>query len=160
MDQVAYVEEMLKTDKYSRRIFMSSWNAKDLNKMALVPCHVSCQFHVDNNDGLSCHVYLRSNDLFLGNPFNAFSYAVLTYLLAARCDLAPKELIMSFGDAHIYNDHIEQVRDQLTREPHPFPRITIDAKVSRLDNIHDVDLSMIQVEDYVHHPRLSGKMSI
>lgn len=158
-DQIAYVEQLLKTDKYSRRIYLNAWNAKDLDKMALVPCHVACQFYVDGQDRLSAHVYIRSNDLFLGNPFNVFSYAVLTHLLAIRCGLTPKDLTVSFGDAHVYLDHIPQVQEQVTRKTFAPPKLVIDERVKDID-YSDISIDDFKLLDYIHHPSLKGAMSI
>ncbi len=159
VDQIAYIEHLLKTDKHSRRIYMNSWNAKDLDQMALVPCHVSCQFHVDANDGLSAHVYIRSNDLFLGNPFNVFSYGVLAHILALRSGLKPKELIVSFGDAHIYLDHIPQVKEQLKRCTYPLPTLMVADRIKTLD-FKDMTVEDFVVNDYKHHPILKACMSV
>ncbi len=158
-DQISHIEHLLKTDKSSRRIYLNAWNAKDLDQMALVPCHVACQFYVDNDNGLSAHVYIRSNDLFLGNPFNVFSYSILTYLLAARCSLKPKELIISFGDAHVYLDHLPQVKEQVQRSLHAPPRLILNDRVANLD-YKDMTIDDFSVEEYVHHPALKGTMSI
>ncbi len=158
-DQIAYIEHLLKTDKYSRRIYMNAWNAKDLEQMALVPCHVACQFNVDIHDRLSAHVYMRSNDLFLGNPFNVFSYAVLTHLFAARCGLKPKELIVSFGDAHLYSDHVAQVQEQLTRTPFTSPKLIVNERVKDID-YSEITLEDFNVTSYSHHAALKGLMSI
>lgn len=163
VDQIKYVERMLKTDPTSRRIFMSSWNAKDLSAMALIPCHVSCQFHVGRADtdakDLSCHVYMRSNDLFLGNPFNVFSYAVLTHLLAKRCNMTAKSLTMSFGDAHVYLDHRNVVEQQLTRQPYPPPQLRVSDRVIDLP-FNQILPSDFVVDSYQHHPMLRGVMSV
>lgn len=159
MDQLSYIENLLIHDKYSRRIYLNAWNASDLDKMALVPCHVACQFHVDVQDGLSCHVYMRSNDLFLGNPFNVFSYAVLTYILAKRCALKPKQLIVSFGDAHLYLDHMTQVSEQSSRTPYPPPRLEVSDRVKEID-WSEIELSDFNLHDYAHHPPLVARMSI
>ena len=159
VDQLGYVERMLRKDRFSRRIFLSSWNASDLDKMALVPCHVSCQFHVSNHDELSCHVYMRSNDLFLGNPFNVLSYAALTHLLAKRTSLKPKELVMSFGDAHVYLDHLPSVETQLARTPFQFPTMTVDDRVQHIE-YKDLCLEDFCINNYSHHPALSGRMSV
>lgn len=158
-DQLRYVERLLREDRFSRRIFLSSWNANDLDQMALAPCHVSCQFYVTKADELSCHVYMRSNDLFLGNPFNVLSYATLTSLLAKRCLLKPKELIMSFGDAHVYVDHLTSVSTQLSRKPFPFPTMTVDDRVQHIE-YQDLVPDDFCIKDYRHHPSLSGKMSV
>ena len=126
VDQVNYILEELRKDPNSRRIFMSAWNPSDLPKMCLPPCHVSAQFYVRENKFLSCHMYMRSCDVFLGLPFNIASYALLTYMLAAQTGLTPDELIISFGNIHIYSNHVEQVKEQLTREPMEWCTLELD----------------------------------
>lgn len=158
-DQIKYIIEQLKTDPYSRRIFMSSWNPQHMSQMALPPCHVSAQFYVDNERGLSCHMYQRSVDCFLGLPFNIFSYTVLTYILATICDMKPKELVISMGDTHIYKDHLEQVNKQLERIPIVPPKLVVNPRIK------DIPLSDISVDDfdvigYFHHEQLKGNMSV
>jgi thymidylate synthase len=158
-DQIKYVENLIKNDPHSRRIYMSTWNSADLDQMALPPCHLSAQFYVDSNSELSCHMYQRSVDLFLGLPFNIASYAVLTNILAKKCGLKPKELILSFGDAHIYNNHILQVQEQLTRLPKKFPTIILDDSV--IDKDYDLlELKDFSVIDYTSHPKIIAKMAI
>ena len=161
-DQIAYVEKLLKADPFSRKIFMSAWNANDLHEMALEPCHVSVQFYAEKDDAsrmhLSAHVYIRSNDLFLGNPFNVFSYAVLLRLMAERTGMDAKDLIFSFGDAHIYCNHIEQVKEQLKRTPKKLPTLKMS------DNVHspwkDITIADFQLEDYMSDPAIIGQMSV
>ena len=165
-DQIAYIEDCLKNDPLSRRIYLNAWNAKDLDKMALVPCHVSVQFYVDEkkahfggvNRYLSAHVYIRSNDLFLGNPWNILSYSVLTYILAKRHDMHPKDLIVTIGDAHIYNDHIDKVQKQLERLALAEPKLNVSDRVKNI-NISDITIDDFSVENYVCKPAISAQMS-
>lgn len=156
-DQIAYVERLLDEDPTSRRIMLSAWNPADLDRVALPPCHVMAQFYVDEGD-LSCHLVMRSADCFLGLPFNIFSYSVLTHILAARHGLRAKELIVSIGDAHVYRDHLEAVRTQLERSPHPPPRLWMSDTVRHkpLDSLSIDDFALI---DYVHEPAIRAPMS-
>ncbi len=163
-DQIAYLERMLRNDPLSRKIFMSAWNANDLSKMALEPCHVSLQLYVEpakNSDSaplLSGHVYIRSNDLFLGNPFNVLSYAILLHILAERAAMEPKELTLSFGDAHIYKDHVDQVRLQLTREPKALPKLKLNPNVH--GPISELTINDFEILNYDSYPPIAGKMSV
>jgi thymidylate synthase len=166
-DQISEVIRQLKEDPTSRRILFSAWNPGALHQMALPPCHVLCQFYVSAGVGtgaskkprLSCHMYQRSQDVFLGAPFNIFSYTALTYLLAKMCDMVPHELILSTGDTHIYKDHLEQMKEQLRRMPLAAPVLRVsDAVVSK--SIDDLSLDDFNVEGYFYHPRLYGKMSV
>jgi thymidylate synthase len=163
-DQIQTILDQLKNDPMSRRIFMSAWNPSALNRMALPPCHVSAQFYVSIDPStqqkyLSCHMYQRSVDVFLGLPFNIMSYASLTYLLAAMTGMQPKELIISTGDTHIYKDHIDQVKSQLQRSSTPSPILLVNPEVVH-KTIEDVQLDDFDVVGYFHHPILSGKMSV
>ena len=161
-DQIADVIHQLKENPTSRRILFSAWNPSFLDKMALPPCHVLCQFYVsfkDNQKYLSCQMYQRSQDVFLGAPFNIFSYAVLTYLLAKLCDMKPKELIISSGDTHIYKDHIEQMKEQIRRIPLTSPILTVsDSVLSK--SLDDITIKDFELDGYFYHPRLYGKMSV
>jgi thymidylate synthase len=164
IDQLANVEYLLKTDPYSRRIYMNLWNASDLDKMALTPCHCGIQFYVSQEQEqeqlqLSCHVYIRSNDLFLGNPYNIFSYTVLLYIMAKRCNMKPKELIISFGDAHIYNNHIDQVNEQLNREPYPSPQLILSDAVATKD-FTELDITDFELVGYECHSPITAIMAI
>src|SRR5688500_14097047 len=132
IDQIARVVEGLRTDPDSRRHVVSAWNVADLPKMRLQPCHVLFQFYVGNGR-LSCQLYQRSGDLFLGVPFNIASYALLTHLVAQVTGLQPGELVHTLGDAHIYLNHREQVLEQLARPPRPLPRLRLDPAVTELD---------------------------
>jgi dihydrofolate reductase/thymidylate synthase len=163
VDQIEYVLHLLRTDPMSRRIFLSAWNPADLLKTALPPCHVSAQFYVElDNHGkkhLSCHMYQRSCDFFLGEPWNMLSYTVLTYILAKKADMVPKELIISTGDTHIYMNHVEQIQEQLHREPRPWPVLMLK------DEVRTKDWSQLSVDDfmlsgYFPHPSIKGAMAV
>lgn len=163
VDQVASVLDQLRTDPFSRRIYMTAWNPAALESMALPPCHVSAQFYVDvDEDGvkhLSCHMYQRSVDVFLGLPFNIMSYAVLTYIFATMCDMKPRELVISTGDTHIYADHVEQVKMQLCREPYMEPLLLVDPVVAG-KTVDELDIDDFDVVGYFHHGVLKGKMAV
>ena len=163
VDQVADVLRQLRTDPFSRRIYMTAWNPAALDSMALPPCHVSAQFYVDvDEDGvqrLSCHMYQRSVDVFLGLPFNIMSYAVLTYIFATMCDMKPRELVISTGDTHIYADHIEQVKMQLHREPYMEPVLQVDADIAG-KTVDELVIEDFDVVGYFHHGVLKGKMAV
>ncbi len=161
-DQIAYVENLLKTDPFSRRIYMNYWNAKDLDKMALTPCHVSCQFYVEEKEGqklLSSHVYIRSQDFFLGNPYNIFSYTVLTYILAKKCGMFPNRITISFGDVHIYMDHVEQVKEQLMRSPKYPPKLILSESLFTKD-YPEISINDFNVIDYDYLPPIKARMSV
>lgn len=139
-----------------RRLILSAWNPSDIPKMAVPPCHTLSQFSL--TDGrLSCQLYQRSADLFLGVPFNIASYALLTHLIAHVSGLAVGEFIHTFGDVHIYTNHLEQVDEQLGREPYPLPRLWIDPSVTSLDAL---SRQQIELRDYRHHPALSGEVAV
>jgi thymidylate synthase len=159
VDQIAYIENLLKTDKHSRRIFLSGWNPTDLTKTVLPPCHVSCQFYVDNDDNLSCHMYQRSCDVFLGLPFNILSYTVLTYILAARCGLKPARLCISIGDTHVYNDHVAQIREQLQRPSFSMPKLVVDETIKSKD-WKDITIDDFDLIGYFCNPAIKAKMSV
>lgn len=157
VDQLRTVEDLIKNDPMSRRIFMTAWNPKAIHRMALPPCHVSCQFYV-SQDGLCCHMYQRSADMFLGLPFNIMSYGVLTHLLAFRAGIPAKKLVISIGDAHVYNDHVMQVQEQVNRIPYAFPLIKLN------DRLKTLDWSEMTIEDfellhYAYHPAMAAPMS-
>lgn len=148
-DQLAKCIEMIKEEPESRRIIMTAWNPLDLPKMALPPCHAFCQFYVDQGE-LSCHLYQRSADLGLGVPFNVASYALLVHLVAQVCDLAPGRLVMSFGDCHIYANHVEGLKEQLQRNLKSPPRISL----APLKDIDDFRAEHIELHEYTHHPTI------
>jgi len=156
-DQIQYIINTLKTDPFSRRLILNGWNPCVLNKVALPPCHMMCQFYVSNEMELSCKLYLRSNDLFLGAPFNIASYSLLTYMLADICGLKVGKLIYTIGDAHIYVNHIEQVKEQLKRAPREFPKLKI---VDHPENIEDYRLESFVLEDYNPYPTIKANMAV
>tara|TARA_Y100000389_G_scaffold200323_1_gene240515 strand:+ start:38670 stop:40058 length:1389 start_codon:yes stop_codon:yes gene_type:complete len=157
-DQINNIINLLKTEPTSRRIFLSSWNPCDLKKTVLPPCHVSAQFYVNNNE-LSCHMYQRSCDVFLGLPWNILSYSVLTYILSKICGLTPKRLIISFGDTHVYQNHIEQVLTQLKREPLTQPVMKLSDTISN-KNIEDITIDDFELFGYFPHPSIYAPMSV
>ena len=144
IDQLKYVENLIENNPNSRRIIMSAWNPTALNAMALPPCHVMCQFFVQDNY-LSCQMYQRSADVFLGLPFNIASYALLTHILAERNGLKASKLVIVIGDAHIYNNHVDQVLEQITRNPKPFPTLEITRSPDEWD---DYTINDFKVIDY------------
>lgn len=163
-DQIKYIINELKNDPFSRRIFMSAWNPAHMSHMALPPCHVSAQFYAeDAPDGgpmyLSCHMYQRSVDSFLGLPFNIFSYTALTYIIATISGMRPKELIISTGDTHVYNDHINQVLEQVSRYPVAPPKLVVNPRIKDIA-IEDITMDDFEVVGYFHHPPLKGNMSV
>jgi thymidylate synthase len=161
-DQIKFIINELKTNPFSRRMYMTSWNASRLHNMALPPCHLSAQFYVDIDDGvkhLSCQMYQRSVDTFLGCPWNIMSYAVLTYILATICDMKPKELIMCLGDTHIYSTHIEQVKEQLTRTPYPFPKLFVNTDIKNKE-LEDISIEDFHLVDYKYHPAIKARMAV
>lgn len=156
IDQIARVVEQLKTDPDSRRIIVSAWNVAELDKMALMPCHAFFQFYVAEGR-LSCQLYQRSADLFLGVPFNIASYSLLVHMLAQQCDLEVGEFIWTGGDCHIYLDHLDQVREQISREPYEFPTLRLKKAPSIFDyQMDDIDAS----QGYKHHPKLEAPISV
>jgi thymidylate synthase len=158
VDQLAYVENMLKEDPRSRRICMTAWNPSSLHEMALPPCHVFAQFYVGNNRSLSCHLYQRSADMFLGFPWNMFSYACLTHVLAKRCDMRPGELVVSVGDMHVYKDHVRQVEEQLERSPAAAPKLRVSDAV-RTKAWEELSVEDFEISNYDPLPAIKGKMS-
>jgi thymidylate synthase len=158
-DQINNVINLLKNDPFSRRIFLSAWNPLDLDKTVLPPCHVSAQFYVDSNRGLSCHMYQRSCDVFLGLPFNIFSYTVLTYILAKKCGMTPKRLIISLGDTHIYNNHIQQVKEQLKRSILSYPVLKVDEAVKN-KSIEEITIMDFELIGYFPHSSIKAQMAV
>jgi thymidylate synthase len=157
IDQLQQIIDALKdpVQRTSRRLIMTAWNPSQLNEMALPPCHILCQFNVNNMNQLSCALYQRSGDVGLGVPFNIASYCFLTHLLAKHCGLVPHEFVYYLGNAHIYDDHIEPLRGQLLRQPLPFPRIEIS--VLR-DNINDYTFNDFRVLNYQSCDGIKMKM--
>lgn len=156
IDQIAWVIEQIKTNPNSRRLLVSAWNVGDLDKMALSPCHTMFQFYVANNR-LSCQLYQRSADIFLGVPFNIASYALLTMMIAQVCDLGYGEFIHTFGDAHIYLNHIEQVKTQLQRQPYPLPQMRINPNKKAIDEFEYQDFELV---NYMAHPHIKADISV
>jgi thymidylate synthase len=163
IDQIAEVVKTLKSNPDSRRIIVSAWNVAELSKMALMPCHAFFQFYVapPQNDGergrLSCQLYQRSADIFLGVPFNIASYALLTHMMAQQCDLDVGDFIWTGGDCHIYSNHTEQVALQLSREPYPYPTLRIKR---RPDSIFDYRYEDFAFEDYRHHDPIKAPVAV
>ena len=157
VDQIAYIIEQLKNPetRTSRRLVMSAWNPCQLNEMALPPCHVLCQFNVVKGNQLSCCLYQRSGDVGLGVPFNIASYAMLTRIIASICDLEASEFIYFLSNAHIYDDHIDSLKEQIEREPYTFPKLNIKEKISGIDTI---SLENFEVKDYSYHSKITMKM--
>jgi thymidylate synthase len=156
LDQITQVINQIKTNPDSRRLIVSAWNAGDIENMALPPCHAFFQFYV--NDGkLSCQLYQRSADVFLGVPFNIASYALLTMMVAQVCELKLGDFVHSFGDVHIYLNHMDQVKLQLSREPRPLPTMWINPEVK---NIFDFTGNDFRLENYDPHPHIKGEVAI
>jgi len=161
VDQLRDVIEQIKTNPYSRRHVVSAWNPVDVPNMALPPCHLLFQFHVTPQDGrpglLSCQLYQRSADIFLGVPFNIASYALLTHMVAQVCGLGVKDFVHTLGDAHIYSNHIEQAELQLTRAPKALPKLELNADVTSL---FDFTYTDIAIADYKAHPHIKAKVAV
>ncbi len=170
INQIANVIEQLKNNKNSRRIIVSGWNVEYLpdeskspqenvlnGKQALPPCHTLFQFYVDKNNKLSCKLFQRSADLFLGVPFNIASYALLTHMIAQCCDLDVGKFVLTFGDSHIYSNHYEQVELQLSREPRKFPKLKLNPNIK---NIFDFTYDDISIVDYNPHDSIKAEISV
>ncbi|MEU3254852.1 thymidylate synthase [Streptomyces sp. NPDC006997] len=155
IDQISTVLDTLRRDPDSRRMLVSAWNVAELPAMALAPCHALFQFHVADGR-LSCQLYQRSADLFLGVPFNIASYALLTHMVAQQADLEPGDFIWTGGDCHIYDNHVDQVAEQLTRTPFGFPRL----RLRRADSLFDYAYSDVSVLDYRHHPAIKAPVAV
>ncbi|MDH5804362.1 MAG: thymidylate synthase [Gemmatimonadota bacterium] len=156
VDQIANVMDQITNNPDSRRILVSAWNVADIPKMALAPCHVMFQFYVADGK-LSCQLYQRSADLFLGVPFNIASYALLTMMIAHVADLALGDFIHTFGDAHIYTNHMEQVQLQLSRDVRPLPTMKLNPDVKKLEDFRYEDFAL---ENYDPHPRISAPVAV
>lgn len=156
IDQIANVVHDIKTNPFSRRLLVTAWNPAEIQDMALPPCHCLFQFYV--NDGkLSCQLYQRSADIFLGVPFNIASYALLTKMMAQVCGLQPGDFVHTFGDAHIYKNHLDQVRLQLSREPRPLPTMRLNPEVKDIFGFRYEDFTL---ENYNPHPHIKGEVSV
>jgi len=156
IDQISELIEQIKINPNSRRLIISAWNVADLDQMALAPCHCLFQFYVAEGK-LSCQLYQRSADTFLGVPFNIASYALLTMMIAQVCDLEPGDFIHTFGDVHIYSNHVEQVKLQLTREPRALPTLRINPDVK---SIFEFQYEDFVLENYDPHPHIKGEVAI
>jgi thymidylate synthase len=156
VDQVTDLIQQIKKNPDSRRLIISAWNVADLPKMALMPCHTIFQFYVADGK-LSCQLYQRSADVFLGVPFNIASYALLTMMVAQVCDLEPGEFVHTFGDVHIYNNHFEQVKLQLSRTPYPLPVMKLNPSVK---NIFDFQFEDFTLENYQSHPAIKAPVAV
>ena len=156
IDQVECAIDLIMKNPSSRRIIVSAWNVGELGEMALMPCHAFFQFYV-NEGKLSCNLYQRSADAFLGVPFNISSYSLLTCMIAQVCGLQPGEFVWTGGDCHLYLNHIEQAKKQIERDPLDLPELRLDPSISRID---DFRFKHISIEDYDHHPHISAPISI
>lgn len=156
VDQISELISQIRKNPDSRRLIVNAWNVADLPKMALMPCHALFQFYVAEGK-LSCQLYQRSADVFLGVPFNIASYALLTMMIAQVCDLQPGEFIHTFGDVHIYNNHLEQVHLQLSRKPFPLPVMKLNSNVK---NIFDFKFEDFTLENYQFHPAIKAPVAV
>lgn len=156
-DQLMTLIEGIKKDPYGRRHIITAWNPAELDQMALPPCHCFAQFYVSRDNKLSCQMYQRSCDMFLGVPFNIASYSLLTHIVAQVCGLGVGEFVHTLGDAHIYSDHVEQVKEQLSREPLPLPTLWINP------DVHDIDkftMEDFRLDGYNCHPPIKANMAV
>lgn len=156
VDQIAEVVRLVRENPESRRILVSAWNPSEIDRMALPPCHVLFQFHVQDGE-LSCQLYQRSADLFLGVPFNIASYALLTMMVAQVCGLSPGDFVHTFGDLHLYSNHLDQAREQLSREPRPLPRMRLNPERRRLE---DFEFGDFVLEGYDPHPAIKAPVAV
>ncbi|MDJ0463052.1 thymidylate synthase [Streptomyces sp. H27-C3] len=155
IDQISEVLAILRSDPDSRRMIVSAWNVAELDKMALAPCHAFFQFYVADGK-LSCQLYQRSADLFLGVPFNIASYALLTHMVAQQAGLTPGDFVWTGGDCHIYDNHVEQVTEQLSRAPFAFPEL----RLRQADSLFDYAHSDVEMLDYQHHPAIKAPVAV
>lgn len=156
IDQITNAVDLIKNHPDSRRIIVCSWNVADIDRMALPPCHCLFQFYVADGK-LSCQLYQRSCDIFLGVPFNIASYALLTHMMAQQCDLEPGEFIWTGGDCHIYNNHFEQTVEQLSREPRPYPKLVIKRRPA---SIFDYKFEDFEITDYKPWPHIKAPIAV
>jgi thymidylate synthase len=156
IDQISQALDQIKHKPDSRRIIVSAWNVAEIDKMALPPCHCLFQFYVAGGK-LSCQLYQRSADVFLGVPFNIASYSLLTLMVAQACGLQPGEFVHTFGDAHLYLNHLDQARLQLSRDPYPLPRLALNPAISSL---FDFDYADISLENYQYHPSIKADIAV
>lgn len=155
-DQISQLIEQIKENPDSRRLLVNAWNVAEVDKMALPPCHCMFQFYIADGK-LSCQLYQRSADIFLGVPFNIASYALFTLMVAQVCDLEPGEFVHTFGDAHIYHNHLEQIKLQLTREPYGLPKMKINPNVKDIFSFTFDDFELV---NYEAHPHIKGAVSV
>jgi thymidylate synthase len=156
VDQIAWVVDEIRRNPDSRRLIVSAWNVGELPKMALLPCHTMFQFYVADGK-LSCQLYQRSGDIFLGVPFNIASYALLTHMMAQVCGLGVGDFVHTLGDAHLYNNHVEQAELQLTREPLPLPRLLLNPEVR---SVFDFRYEDVVIEGYQSHPAIKAVVAV
>ncbi|MGN6705932.1 MAG: thymidylate synthase [Rhodanobacter sp.] len=156
IDQISWVVDEIRRNPDSRRLIVSAWNVGELPKMALMPCHTLFQFYVAGGK-LSCQLYQRSGDIFLGVPFNIASYALLTHMIAQVCGLAVGDFVHTLGDAHLYDNHVEQARLQLSRQPLPLPRLVLNPEVR---SVFDFRYEDIAIEDYQSHPAIKAAVAV
>lgn len=156
VDQLTNLIDGIKQDPNGRRHILTAWNVDELDQMALPPCHVLAQFYVSNGK-LSCHMYQRSVDVFLGLPFNIASYALLTHLIARECELDVEELIISTGDTHIYSNHIDQVNEQLARTEYPLPTLWLNPNIKK---VTDFNMEHIELDNYKSHGTIKAEMAV
>jgi thymidylate synthase len=156
IDQITQLLDQIRRNPDSRRLIVSAWNVADIPRMALPPCHALIQFYVADGK-LSCQLYQRSADIFLGVPFNIASYALLTHLVAQQCDLEVGDFVWTGGDCHIYSNHFEQVELQLSREPYPYPQLRIKRKPA---TIFEYEYEDLEVVDYQSHPHIKGAVAV
>jgi len=156
IDQIGQMLDQIRKNPDSRRMIVSAWNVSDLPKMALLPCHAFFQFYVAN-EKLSCQLYQRSADLFLGVPFNIASYALLTLMVAQVCELKPGDFVHTFGDTHLYSNHLDQAREQLSREPRPLPAMKLNPAVKDLFQFKYEDFTL---ENYEPHPAIKAPVAV
>ena len=158
VDQINDLINNLKNNPNSRRHILSAWNVGKIDKMALPPCHVMSQFYISNGT-ISCHMYQRSADMFLGVPFNIASYALLLSIFGKILNLKPKKFVHSFGDAHIYLNSVDQVKEQISREPFKAPKLILP-EINSLEDLSSCSISDFVLEEYNHHPAIKAKMAV
>ena len=156
VDQIDKVISQIKSNPHSRRLIVSAWNPAEVDEMALPPCHVLFQFYVQNGE-LSCQLYQRSADLFLGVPFNIASYSLLTMMVAQVTDLRPGDFVHTFGDLHLYLNHLDQAREQLSRDPRPLPRMQLNPAIKNIRNFNFEDFELL---DYDPHPSIKAPIAV
>ncbi len=156
VDQLAYVIDQIKHNPRSRRIILSAWRPDQIDQMALPPCHLLMQFYVSADNKLSCQLYQRSADVFLGVPFNIASYALLTHMIAEVCNLRVGEFVHTLGDAHIYLNHLEQIKEQLRNQPLPLAKLVLNPR----ESIDDFVMEDIVIENYQSHQRITGEIAV